>query len=279
MLRQLRQTSLKSHFLGVTLASLATSGTSIAAPKEIHSLDNTGKNFTYREGTTDLEGYLVLPKKLTKKTPAVVLVHDWMGVGSDVKRRARMIANLGYIAFAADIYGKTTRPKNSDEAAEYATKFRGGDRALFRKRILSAIDTASKIPNVDASRIAILGYCFGGTGAMEAARLKAPVVAAISFHGGLSQGTQKEEKEITAKVIAFHGAEDPLVDANEVKGFQEEMRAAKANWEFVTYSGAVHAFTNPEVPYKQGAPFGYNAQADARSWTAMTNFLAEVFTK
>ncbi len=163
----------------------------------------TEKVVEYREGDTVLEGFLAEPKTVTKNTPAIVVVHEWMGLGDYAKMRARMLAELGYVAFAADIYGKGVRAKDMDEAGKLATRYKS-DRPLMRKRILAAIETASKLPNVDSKRIAVMGYCFGGTVALEAARAHAPVIAAISFHGGLSSPTAKDTKDLGAKIIVVH---------------------------------------------------------------------------
>jgi dienelactone hydrolase len=228
----------------------------------------------YREGDTVLEGYLAMPKNLRPGAPAVVIVHEWMGLGSYEKMRAKMLAELGYVAFAADIYGKGVRTTDMGEAGKLSSQYKK-NLPLFRKRIAAAVDAASKVPGVDPKRVAIIGYCFGGTAALEAARAKMPVVAAVSFHGNLATAKPKETKNLAAKILVLHGADDPLVPPQEVKTFAQEMMAAKADWQFVAYGGAVHKFTNPEVPYVAGAPFGYNEVADRRSWDAMRTFFAE----
>lgn len=234
------------------------------------------KTVDYKEGDTLLEGFIAMPKSAKPKTPIIVVVHEWMGLGSYAKARAKMLAELGYIAFAADIYGKGVRAKNMDEAAKLATLYKS-DRPLMRKRIGAAITEAIKIQNADPSKVAVIGYCFGGTVALEAARAHAPVIAAVSFHGGLSSPLASETKDLKAKILVLHGGDDPFVNADEVKGFEEEMRKAKADWQLFSYGGAVHSFTNWETPYQPGAPMGYNESADKRSWLAMKSFFDEVF--
>lgn len=236
----------------------------------------TEKTIEYKEGDTVLEGFLAHPKNLKKDTPVVVIVHEWMGLDSYAKTRARMVAGLGYVAFAADIYGKGIRPKDTDEAAKLATKYKT-DIPLFRKRIRAAIDTATKLPHSDEKKAAIIGYCFGGTAALEAARAKMPVLGVVSFHGGLSTPNPKETKEVKAKVLVLHGAEDPHVPPKEVHAFEDEMRAAKADWQLVAYGGAYHKFSNPESPYKPELGFAYDEKADRRSWNAMKDFFEEIF--
>jgi dienelactone hydrolase len=240
----------------------------------------TEKAIDYKEGDTALEGFLATPAKLAPgaKVPLVIVVHEWMGLEDYEKTRAKMLAELGYVAFAADIYGKGVHTKDMTEAGKLAGKYKG-DRPLMRKRIQAAIDTASKFPGVYASRIAVIGYCFGGTVALEAARAKMPIVAAVSFHGGLSTPNPKDTAGIKAKVAVFHGADDPTVSPEEVAAFQQEMREAKADWEFTSYGNTVHKFTNPEIAFKPGAAMGYNEKADHRSWQAMQDFFKETFKK
>jgi dienelactone hydrolase len=236
----------------------------------------TSKTIDYKQGKTKLEGYLALPGNLNAKTPAVIVVHDWMGVGDYVKMRADQLAALGYIAFAADIYGKETRPKDQAEAGEFATKYKS-DRKLMRQRIQAALDVIKKQKNVDGKKIAVMGYCFGGTVALELSRSGAPVLGAISFHGGLSTPNPKDAKNIKGKILALHGADDPFVPADEFKAFVEEMRANKVDWQMIEYGGAVHSFTHPQAGNDNSKGAAYNEKADKRSWVAMQNFLSEIF--
>lgn len=229
----------------------------------------------YKQGDTTLEGYLVTPK--TKgKHPAIIVVHEWMGITGYTKKRAQMLADLGYVAFAADIYGKGVRPKNTDEAGALATKYKEGDRALMRARALAAYDYVAKLPNVNPKKIVVLGYCFGGTTALELARSGVELAGTVSFHGGLSTANPEDAKNIKGKVLALHGGDDPYVPQKEVEAFQQEMRNAKVDWQFISYGGAVHSFTNWDTPMKPGAGAGYNASADKRSWIAMKDFLKEI---
>jgi dienelactone hydrolase len=220
------------------------------------------KAVDYKQGNTTLEGYLAYPENISAKTPTILVVHDWMGVGEYVKMRADQLAQLGYIAFAPDIYGKDSRPKDQKEAGEFATKYKS-DRKLMRQRIQAALDIIKKQPNVDAKKIAVMGYCFGGTVALELARSGAPVLGAISFHGGLSTPNPKDAKNIKGKVLALHGADDPFVPASEVSAFEEEMRANKVDWQLIAYGGAVHSFTHLHAGNDNSK--GENAQRSTRS--------------
>jgi dienelactone hydrolase len=230
----------------------------------------------YKQGDTALEGYLAYDDTSAVKRPGVLIVHDWMGVGPFVKGRADELARMGYVAFAADIYGKDVRPKNSKEAGEQAGKYKG-DRALLRARVLAALDVLHRQRNVDPNRIAAIGYCFGGTTVLELARSGAEITGVVSFHGGLDTPTPADAKNIKCKVLALHGADDPFVPPPQVAAFEDEMRMAGVDWQLVIYSGAVHAFTIPQAGNDNSKGAAYNERADKRSWIAMKQFFAEIF--
>jgi dienelactone hydrolase len=234
----------------------------------------TTKTIEYKEGDTVLEGFLASPSGGGKHS-GVVVVPDWMGLGDNVKMRAKMLANLGYVAFAADVYGKGVRPKNSAEASKLATHYKS-DRPLLRRRMRAAFDKLAQQPNVNAKKIAVMGYCFGGTAALELARSGAPVTGVVTFHGGLSTPTPADAKNIKSRVLALHGADDPFVNAQEVAAFQKEMRDAKLDWEFIAYGNAVHAFTIKEAGNDNSKGAAYNEKADKRSWQEMKRFFKEV---
>ena len=249
---------------------------SLPAQAKLHS-----ETVTYKQGETTLEGYLVQDEKyLFSKGffPAVIVVHDWMGLGDYAKKRADMLAELGYIAFAVDIYGKGVRPKNSDEASQQATYYKN-NRALLRARANAGYEYLKKYANVDKSRIAAMGYCFGGTTVLEMARSGTNLAGVVTFHGGLSTPKPEDAKNIKAKVLVLHGVDDPFVKADEVKAFQKEMNDAKVDWQMVYYSGAVHAFTRADVGTDNSKGVAYNEKADKRSWEAMKQFFNEVFSK
>ena len=241
-------------------------------------IDVQQKIIEYKDGDTVLAGVLVFnaAAKAPVKLPGVIVVPDWMGVGPFVIERAAKLVELGYIAFVADIYGKNVRPTNPQEAGAQAGKYKK-DRPLLRSRVNAALTVLRDQPSCDAGRLAAIGYCFGGTTVLELARSGAPVAGVVSFHGGLDSPTPADAKNIHGKVLALHGADDPLVPPAEVAGFQEEMRAASVNWQFTAYGGAVHAFTNPRAGNDPSKGAAYNEQADRRSWQAMTEFLRELF--
>lgn len=229
----------------------------------------------YRHGDTVLEGYLAYDDDFSAQQPGVLVVHEWMGLGDHARKSARRLARLGYTALAVDMYGKGIRPKDAKEAGEQASIYKG-NRALMRERIGAALEFLKEQPAVDANKIAAIGYCFGGTSVLELARGGADLKGVVSFHGGLSTPMPAEPGALKAKVLALHGAEDPYAPADEVRAFEDEMRAASADWQVVLYGGAVHAFTNPDAGNDASKGAAYNASADRRSWKAMKNFLAEV---
>jgi dienelactone hydrolase len=232
--------------------------------------------FEYRHGDTILEGYLAYDDRIKKKRPGVMVVHEWYGLNDYAKARAEQLANLGYIAFAVDIYGKGVKAKNREEAAKLAGMYRS-DRGLMRARAAAGLEALRQQPHVDGSRIAAMGYCFGGGTALELARSGAQLSGVVSFHGNLDTPDPGDAKNIKAKVLALHGADDPLVTPAHVHAFQDEMRKASVDWQMVLYGGAVHSFTNPASGSDPSKGLAYNEKADSRSWAAMRLFFDEIF--
>jgi len=235
-----------------------------------------GQPLSYSEGATKLAGYVARPAASKGKVPGVVVIHQWMGLTDHEKKVSDDLAKLGYVALAADIYGEGVHPTNPAEAGKLAGSFKG-DRALYRRRIAAAIDTLKAQKGVDGSRIAVIGFCFGGTGALEAARAGLPVKGVVSFHGGLDAAAGADVTPITTKVLVCHGADDPYVPAKDVAAFQEEMKKAKADYVFVAYAGAVHAFTQKEAGSDNSKGAAYNEAAHRRSWQHMKDFFKEIF--
>jgi dienelactone hydrolase len=232
----------------------------------------------YKDGDTVLEGYLAYDAKMSAKRPGIVVIHNWMGVNAQAKKSAEDLAKMGYTALAADIYGKGQRPKDMKEAATFAGKYKG-DRALLRRRVQAALAEVSKHKTVDAKRLGAMGYCFGGTTALELARSGADVKGVVSFHGGLDTPTPQDAKNIKGQVLAFHGADDPFVPAKDVAAFEDEMRAGGVQWELVKFAKAVHGFTDKDAGTDNSKGMAYNAIADKRSWQGMTAFWKEVFAR
>ena len=236
------------------------------------------KTVEYKQGDTVLEGYVVYDETKTTKRPAVLIVHDWMGPGEFVHEKALLMAKLGYVAFVADIYGKGVRPKDMNEAAAQAGKYKA-DRNLLRLRAKAALDYLRGVKYVDTRRIAAIGYCFGGTTVLEIARSGQDIAGVVSIHGGLDTlpGETNGGKNISAKVLVLNGADDPYSPPDVVNAFQDEMRRAGADWQIVMYGCAVHSFTNPKAGGDNSKGAAYNEKADKRSWTALMDFFDEIF--
>jgi len=231
----------------------------------------------YSQGGTTLEGFHAYDDEIEGKRPSVLIIHQWTGLTDYEKMRARMLAEMGYNVFAADVYGKGIRPEPPAAGGE-AGKYKA-DRELYRARMLAGLEILKADERTDVSRIAAIGYCFGGTGVLELARAGTDIAGVVSFHGGLGSapGIEAKEGAIPAKVLVLHGAVDPHVPADEVAAFQAEMVAAEADWQFVSYGGAVHAFTQKMAGDDPSKGAAYDARADARSWEDMQQFFAEIF--
>lgn len=229
----------------------------------------------YKQGETTLEGWFTYDDALPGKRPAVLIVHQWKGLTDYEKKRADMLAKLGYAAFACDIYGQGIRPKDPQAAGAQAGKYKG-NRALLRERVNAGLAWLKQQPQVDTARVAAIGYCFGGTAVIELARSGAELNGVVSFHGGLDSPAPADGKNIKCKVLALHGADDPAVPAKDLAAFEEEMRAAQVDWQLVKFGGAVHSFTDWNAKPGVSPVAAYNEPADRRSWELMKLFFGEV---
>ena len=230
----------------------------------------------YKQGDTVLEGYLAYDDANTAPRPGVLIMHEWDGEGAYVESRARQLAELGYVAFACDIYGKGVRPKTPQECGADAGIYRG-DRALTRLRVEAGLDQLRSNKMVDPKRIAAIGYCFGGMCALELARSGADIAGVVVFHGSLDTPTPADAKNIKCPVLALQGGDDPHVNQDAVDAWEKEMKDAGVNWQLVQYGGAVHGYTNPKNGAETSHGVAYNAEADKRSWAAMRDFFGEIF--
>jgi dienelactone hydrolase len=230
----------------------------------------------YKQGDQVLEGYLSYDDAIKGKRPGVLVVHAWMGLDDNARKRADMLASLGYVAFAADIYGKGIRPSSPDEAGKLAGKYKT-DRKLLRDRVNAGFDTLLKQPNVDAAKTAAIGFCFGGTTVLELGRSGANVAGIVTFHGGLDSPAPADGKNIKAKLLVLHGAADPHESPTDFAAFHKELADAKVDWQLIEYGGAVHCFTDQRAGTDPTKGCAYDPAADARSWAAMRAFFDEVF--
>jgi dienelactone hydrolase len=234
------------------------------------------KEVRYKDGDATLVGFLAYDDA-KRLTAGVLIVPQWMGLTDYEKGRARQLAGLGYVAFCADVYGDGHVAVDTKEAGQLAGKFRSGDRSLFRSRLKAALAALRASPTVDPSRFAAIGYCFGGTGVLELARSGADVQGVVSFHGGLDSPNPADGKNIKAKVLILHGADDPYTPKPDIAALEQELKAGGVDYQFVFYSGAVHAFTQPLAGNDPSKGAAYNERADKRSWIAMLDFFREIF--
>lgn len=229
----------------------------------------------YKHGKTVLQGYFAWDDSIEGRRPAVFVVHEWWGHGPYARRRAEMLAKLGYLAFAGDMYGKGVYAQTHEEAGKLAGAVRG-DRKLMRARALAGVEHMTAHRLAAPGKSAAIGYCFGGSTVLELARAGADLKAVASFHGSLDTPMPAAPGAVKARVLVLHGAEDGFVNPA-VPAFQDEMRAAKADWQFISYGGAVHGFTVKEAGDDPSKGMAYNEAADRRSWRAMRDLFEEVF--
>lgn len=227
-----------------------------------------GQTVPYSAGSLKMEGY----KVGNGSKGGVLIVHDWLGLTDKTKTKADAVAELGYTVFAVDVFGQGVRPKNAEEAGANAAQYYK-NRKMLRERLNAGLEQLVKI--APSKPLAALGYCFGGTSVIELARSGANLRAVVSFHGGLDSPAPADGKNIKARVLALHGADDPYVPAANLTAFEDEMRAHKVDWQLVKYGGAVHSFTDPTAGQDPSKGAAYNPTADRRSWQAMQNFLEE----
>jgi dienelactone hydrolase len=230
----------------------------------------------YRQGDTDLQGLLVYDNSAQAPRPAVLVFPEWWGLNDYPKHRAEQLAQLGYVAFAADMYGANVTTDSPDEAGKLSGKVKA-DLDLLRGRAQAALDILAKDPHVDRTRLAAIGYCFGGTVALELARSGANLAGVVSFHGGLSTDRPDDAKNIKGKVLVCTGGDDAFVPPAQVVAFEDEMRQGNVDYQVIVYGGAHHAFTNPAADSHHIPNIAYNADADRRSFAAMKAFFEEIF--
>jgi dienelactone hydrolase len=230
----------------------------------------------YQDGSSTLQGWISYDDASKTRRPGVLVVHDWLGVSAHTKSIVEELAGMGYVAFAADIYGKGIRPSGMAEAAAESGKYKA-DRALLRRRAQAGLAELQKSALTDKNRIAAIGFCFGGTTVLELARSGAPIQGAVSFHGGLDSPTPADGKNIRAKLLVLHGADDPFVKTADITAFQDELRQAGVDWQMVYFGNAVHSFTQKSAGHDKSKGAAYHEPSAKRSWTAMKTFFGEIF--
>lgn len=240
-----------------------------------------GKTVEYSAQGTTMRGFLAYDENVKGRRPAVLVVPEWWGLNDYARKRARMLAELGYAALAVDMYGQgkvTSSPEEAKRLSGEAMK----SFDVSRDRFLAAIDFLKQQPMVDPGRIAAIGYCFGGGIVLNMARQDVNLKGVASFHGDLAAVKTAQPGRVKAEMLVLTGSEDPFVPPDKITAFIKEMNAAGAHFTIVIYSGAVHSFTNPDATAlgKQfKMPLAYNARADRESWIELESFLKEIFAR
>lgn len=229
----------------------------------------------YLDGDELLEGFFAYNDAIESRRPAVMINHAWLGRNDFVAEKAIKLAELGYFAFAVDMYGKGVLGQNKEEGAELMQPFMD-DRQLVLRRMETALTAVKLLPWVDDNKIAAIGFCFGGLCVLDLARSGIDIKGVVSFHGLLNAAENDQAKKIKAKVLVLHGNDDPMVTVDQINALQKELTHAEADWQFHNFGHTMHAFTNPDA---NDPGFGtvYQANSDKRSWISMQNFLTEIF--
>lgn len=234
------------------------------------------QDIDYRDGPTRLRGFLAYDKARDRR-PGVLVVHEGLGLNEHAMERARMIAGLGYVALAADMFGDRRQANDLEQARALIGELRQ-DPAKLRARARAALATLAALPQVDAERLGAIGFCFGGSTVLELARDGADLGAVASFHGVLTTQAPATAGKVKASLLVCTGADDPLAPAHQVIAFEEEMRAAGvADWQVIAYGKTLHGFTNPAADGSLLPSALYNERSDRRSWAAMQSLFEEVF--
>jgi len=257
-------------FLSIALASL------VLAPLTQAFAAVRTETVEYKLGDQTLKGFIAYDDATTDKRPGVLIAPEWWGMNDYVQGRARQLAELGYVAFAADYYGDGKTTNDPKVAAEIAGPIKS-DTARFRALGEAALKTLKARPEVDPQKVAAIGYCFGGSAVLELARDGGDLLGVVSFHGSLSTQAPAKPGEVKAKILVCHGNDDPMVKPEEVATFVNEMKEAGVDYTLIAYGGAVHSFTNPKADSHNIPGIKYDEKADQRSWEAMKAFFVELF--
>jgi dienelactone hydrolase len=252
--------------------------TSISLNAQNNSASIKGEEVTYSDGTTVLKGYVAYNENQKGKRPAIIVVPEWWGCSEYVRMRARKLAELGYIAIAADMYGDGKIATNPGEAQAFAGPFYK-DLALGKSRVEAAVKKISSYAQADVNKLAAIGYCFGGSMVLNAAKLGMNFKGVVSFHGGLA-GVPASPGMTKGKILVCHGGADKFISDSDIKNFKDNLDAVKVPYTFNTYAGATHAFSNSDATAtgkKFSMPIEYNEAADKQSWNDMKQFFTLIF--
>ena len=257
----------------IFLLIVGMAGIALAGPKV------KGETVTYSAQGQMMKGYLAYDENIKGQRPGVLVVHEWWGLNDYARRRARMLAELGYTALALDMYGNDKVAAHPADAMKFSSELIQNF-SMAKERFLAGMTLLQQHPTVDAAKIAAIGYCFGGGIVLNMARQGVDLKGVVSFHGNLSPVQPAEPGVVKARILVLNGDADKFTTAEQIAAFKKEMEAAQVDYRFISYPGAMHSFTNPDADKlaKQfHMPIGYNAGADRKSWEEMKQFLTEIF--
>ncbi len=237
------------------------------------------KDVRYKVGDTFYKSTIVYSDKIQKSAPLVLMVPNWKGMTAESLKKAKLVAADKYIVMMADVYGESVRPKDNKEAKAASSKMKSNISKLrtVMNRAVDVLKEEGKKLNGDENKVAAIGFCFGGSAVLESARSGKDLKAVVTFHGNLLTPNLEDAKNIKGKVLVLHGAIDPVVPKNELESFEKEMNNANVDWQLVSFSGAVHSFTNPTANSEGRSK--YHPLVAKRSFIMMNNFFDEVFNK
>ncbi len=230
----------------------------------------------YKDGDVELQGHLAWDDSIKGKRPGVLVVHEWWGLNDYAKQRAEQLAEMGYVAFALDMYGKDKVTEHPRQAGEWAGMIRKNVKA-WRKRAELGLEILRKNKHVDPNKLAAIGYCFGGATVMQLAYNGNDLKGVVSFHGSLPVAGEDDAKRIKSKILVCHGAQDGFIPEERIQKFRKTLDDADADWQMIYYAGARHSFTNPDADKRGIDGLRYDKDADQRSWQHMQMFFDEIF--
>ncbi len=238
-----------------------------------------GEEVSYTADDVTMNGYIAFDKASSEKRPGILVVHEWWGHDEYARKRANMLAELGYVALAVDMYGDGKQAAHPEDAQKFAMSVMGNFESATA-RFNAALETLKANPNVDTDQIGAIGYCFGGSVILSMADAGIDLDGVAAFHAGLQLPVMPKAGTLTSRVLVLNGADDPFVTAEQVEAFTGALEAANADFEYINYPNAVHAYTNPgatALGEQFGLPLAYNAEADSASWEKMKMFFNETF--
>ncbi len=240
-----------------------------------------GEEVQYQADGVGMKGYLAYDDAVKDKRPGILVVHEWWGHNDYARKRARMLAEMGYVALAVDMYGDGKQANHPEDAKKFSAAL-FADHAILRARFQAAEKLLRRHKAVDGERLGAIGYCLGGGVVLEMARAGENLAGVASFHGGLGTPSPAQKGKVKARVLVLNGADDSFVTPEQIGNFKKEMETAGVKYRFIDYPGAKHSFTNPDADTyaKQfNMPIGYNAAADKQSWAEMSKFFDGLFKK